>query len=274
MRLTPHFQGVSANQHADPTPRLRGGDLLIIDGLELRRSRTPAVAGTSGTSCAPRACSWCRSGSPTSPQKGSPPKRTGNPAWWRPASRPRRTTPSPTRCRIGPGARRAEIWAVSGGAAYAGKPRPLRLADASALRRQFANHVGPQPNRPPAHVRAPGHRSPRVILVGPPPRPCPPSPWRRPDGMTNCERHRQSAGTTTLYARPRWHRVAPQMPPRGAYLRCWPGGSATLGDPAGGRADWGSAGGAAWDGAGVHAPARGRGLRGVGDGACCRRVRR
>src|SRR5438067_526900 len=41
MRLTPPFSGVSANQHADPTPRLRGGDLLIIDGLELRRSRTP-----------------------------------------------------------------------------------------------------------------------------------------------------------------------------------------------------------------------------------------
>ena len=37
------FSGVSANQHADPTPRLRGGDLLIIDGLELRQSKTPLV---------------------------------------------------------------------------------------------------------------------------------------------------------------------------------------------------------------------------------------
>jgi len=30
-------------QHADPTPRLHGGDLLIIDGLELRQSKTPLV---------------------------------------------------------------------------------------------------------------------------------------------------------------------------------------------------------------------------------------
>jgi hypothetical protein len=92
------LSGVSANQHADPTPRLRGGDLLIIDGLELRRSRTPRCRGHTKRRCAPRARSWCRSGSPTSPPKGSPPKSTGNPAWWRPASMPRRTTPSPTRC--------------------------------------------------------------------------------------------------------------------------------------------------------------------------------
>jgi hypothetical protein len=43
MGLTARFSGVSANQHADPTPRLRGGDLLIIDGLELRQSKTPLV---------------------------------------------------------------------------------------------------------------------------------------------------------------------------------------------------------------------------------------
>src|SRR5437763_16294961 len=49
------FSGVSANQHADPTPRLRGVDLLIIDGLELRRSRTPRCRGHTKRRCAPRA---------------------------------------------------------------------------------------------------------------------------------------------------------------------------------------------------------------------------
>jgi len=43
--------------------------------------------------------------------------------------------------------------------------------------------------------------------------------------------------------------------------------------PAGGRTNWGSAGGATWDGAGVNTPARDPGLRGVGDGVCCRCVR-
>ena len=33
------LSGASANEHADPTPWLRGGELLMIDGLELRRSK-------------------------------------------------------------------------------------------------------------------------------------------------------------------------------------------------------------------------------------------
>ena len=31
--------GASVNEHADPTPWLRGGELLMCDGLELRRSK-------------------------------------------------------------------------------------------------------------------------------------------------------------------------------------------------------------------------------------------
>ena len=34
--------GASADEHADPTPRPRGEELLIMDGLELRRSRQVA----------------------------------------------------------------------------------------------------------------------------------------------------------------------------------------------------------------------------------------
>jgi len=33
------LSGASANEHADPTPWLRGGELLMMDGLELRRSK-------------------------------------------------------------------------------------------------------------------------------------------------------------------------------------------------------------------------------------------
>ena len=31
--------GASVNEHADPTPWLRGGELLMCDGLELHRSK-------------------------------------------------------------------------------------------------------------------------------------------------------------------------------------------------------------------------------------------
>lgn len=34
--------GASADEHADPTPRHRGEELLVMDGLELRRSRQVA----------------------------------------------------------------------------------------------------------------------------------------------------------------------------------------------------------------------------------------
>lgn len=36
--------GASANEHADPRPWLRGGELLMIDGLELRRSKAHMIA--------------------------------------------------------------------------------------------------------------------------------------------------------------------------------------------------------------------------------------
>ncbi len=36
--------GASANEHADPRPWLRGGELLMIDGLELRRSKAQLTA--------------------------------------------------------------------------------------------------------------------------------------------------------------------------------------------------------------------------------------
>src|SRR5258708_32709198 len=55
----------------------------------------------------------------------------------------------------------------------------------------------------------------------------------------------------------------------GGYARCWPGGSTTLGDL---LAD-GQTGGQLAEPPGVSTPARGPGLRGVGDGACCRCVR-
>jgi hypothetical protein len=40
MRADRPLPGASANESADPTPRLRGEQLLMIDRLELRRSRT------------------------------------------------------------------------------------------------------------------------------------------------------------------------------------------------------------------------------------------
>jgi hypothetical protein len=40
MRADRPLPDASANESADPTPRLRGEQLLMIDRLELRRSRT------------------------------------------------------------------------------------------------------------------------------------------------------------------------------------------------------------------------------------------
>ena len=40
MRADRPLPGASANESDDPTPRLRGEQLLMIDRLELRRSRT------------------------------------------------------------------------------------------------------------------------------------------------------------------------------------------------------------------------------------------
>jgi hypothetical protein len=156
---------VSANQHVDSTQRPRGGELLIIDGLELRQSRTPL----SRAHRAPAARPGPAAGTDLDPQRHrrrvhrrrAPAIQPGG------VRRARRGGPRLRRRGAnGPGARRAEIWTVSGGAAYAGKPRPLRLAIAAAFCRQFANHVGLSPTACRAHVRAPGHRSPRVILAG------------------------------------------------------------------------------------------------------------
>ena len=137
---------------------------------------------------------------------------------------PRRTTPSPTRCEW-PGSE-------TGRDLDRLRRRCLRgqTAAAPACHRRRSLQAIRQPRwasaQPPADART-GTGTP--ITAGDPRRPSAPamhpSPWRRPGGMTNCERHRrsagQSAGTNTRYARPGWHRVAPQMPSRSAALHAF-----------------------------------------------------
>ena len=216
------LSGVSANQHVDSTPRPRGGELLIIDGLELRQSRTPL----SRAHRAPAARPGPAAGTDLDPQRHrrrvhrrrAPAIQPGG----RPASMPRRTTPSPTRCEW-PGSEtgrdldRLRRRCLRGQTAAA--PARHRRRSLQAIRQSRWASA-----QPPAGART-GTGTP--ITAGDPRRPSAPamhpSPWRRPGGMTNCERHRrsagQSAGTNTRYARPRWHRVAPQMPSRSAAVR-------------------------------------------------------
>jgi hypothetical protein len=127
MRADCPLPGASANESADPTPRLRGEQLLMsFAGAGLRSS------GHTGHGCA-QACGRYRSGSLTSSQKRSPRKRTGSPAWWQPTSTLRRTRPSLTQCRNGPGSETGRDL------------NRLRLRLRRTLRRQFIDRVGLSP---------------------------------------------------------------------------------------------------------------------------------
>jgi hypothetical protein len=131
MRADRPLPGASANESADPTPRLRGEQLLMIDRLELRRSRT-SLERAHRARLRPGLRPF-RSGSPTSSQKRSPRKRTGSPAWWRPTSTLRRTRPSLTQCRNGAGSETGRDL------------DRLRLRLRRTLRRQSTDRVGLSP---------------------------------------------------------------------------------------------------------------------------------